>query len=69
MRWLRQEVIGDDRKKYAISNRHLTIRAIFHNPMYGWNELSGQAVYRLCTQHIAENILKECQNQMVVSKF
>jgi hypothetical protein len=69
MRWLRQEVIGDDRKNCVISDQHLTIRAVFGSFMYGWNESSGQVVHRLYAQHITENILKECQNQIVVRKF
>jgi MULE transposase domain len=62
MRWLRQEVIGDDRKICVISDRHLAIRVVFHSPMYSWNESSGQAIHRLCARHIAKNMLKGCQN-------
>jgi hypothetical protein len=35
MRWLRREVIGDDRRIYDISDRHLAIKAVFQSPIYG----------------------------------
>jgi MULE transposase domain len=69
MRWPRHEVVGDDRRICVISDQHLTIKAVFQSPIYGWDEESGLAVHRLCVQYIAENILKMCQNKIIVSKF
>jgi hypothetical protein len=62
-------VVGDDRRICVISDQHLTIKAVFQSPIYGWDEESGLAVHRLCVQYIAENILKMCQNKIIVSKF
>jgi hypothetical protein len=58
MRWMRREVIGDDTRICVISNQHLTIKAVFQNLIYGWDETSDLAVHRLLAQHIAENMSK-----------
>jgi len=68
MRWLRREVIGD-RKICVISDRHAAIKHIFRNPGYGWHEEGNEAVHRLCAQHLAENLLKNCKNQYAVDAF
>jgi hypothetical protein len=62
-------VVGDDRRICVISDRHLTIKAVFQSSIYGWDEASGLAVHRLYAQRIAENMLKICQNKIDVSKF
>jgi MULE transposase domain len=69
MRWLRREVVGDDRRICVISDRHLVIKAIFQSPIYDWDEASGLAIHRLCAQHIPENMLKIYRNKIAVSKF
>ena len=69
MRWLRYEVIRDNKKICVISDRHLGIRAVFRSSYYGWNESNGEAVHRLCAQHVAENLLKNCRNEMACKKF
>jgi hypothetical protein len=71
MRWLRREVIGDgnNKKICVISYRHATIKYIFENPGYDWHEETYNLVHRLCTQHIAENILKKFKNKYVAETF
>ena len=69
MRWLRHDVIRDNKKICVISDRHLGIRAVFRSDRYGWSEANGEAVHRLCAQHVAENMLKNCRNEMACLKF
>ncbi|XP_078158183.1 uncharacterized protein LOC144553863 [Carex rostrata] len=58
MRWLRLEVIGDNRFFCVVSDRHLGIKAVFQDPHLGWDESTNQCVHRYCSQHIAENLFK-----------
>jgi MULE transposase domain len=71
MRWLRREVIGDgnNKKICVISDRHAAIKYIFENPDYDLHEETCNSVHRLCTQHIAENILKKFKNKYAAETF
>ncbi|KAJ3684598.1 hypothetical protein LUZ61_013762 [Rhynchospora tenuis] len=62
MSWVRSEVIGDKNKKYCvISDRHLSIKAVFASTEYGWKAQGPNAVaiHRYCMQHVAENLHKK----------
>jgi hypothetical protein len=56
---LRKEVVDPD-KIIIISYQHLDIRAVFERLYFGWQESTGEVVHRYCTQHIAQNIYKDC---------
>jgi hypothetical protein len=51
MQWLRKEVI-DPGKITVISDQHLSIRAVFKRPNFGWQESADEAVHCYYTQHI-----------------
>jgi MULE transposase domain len=68
MQWLRKEVIGPG-KITVISYQHLGIRAIFERPDFGWQESAGEDVHRYCTQHIAENVYKNCHIKRIKVLF
>ena len=67
MRWLRLEVIGDNRFFCVISDRHLGIKAVFQDPNLGWDESTDQCVHRYCSQHVAENLYKHVGRKREVS--
>jgi hypothetical protein len=68
MQWLRKEVVGPG-KITVISDQHLGIRAVFERPDFGWQELAGEAVHRYCTQHIAQNVYKNCHIKRIKTLF
>ena len=55
MNWLRINIVGPG-KICVISDQHLGIRGVFEAPNLGWCEENDEAVHRLCSHHIAENI-------------
>jgi hypothetical protein len=67
MRWLRLEVIGDNRFFCVISDRHLGIKSVFQDPYLGWDESTDQCVHRYCAQHVAENLFKHVGRKRAVS--
>jgi len=69
MRWLRREIVGNNKKICVISDRHAAIKHIFQNPSFDWHEEADEAVHRLCAQHLAENLLKKCSNKYAVDAF
>jgi hypothetical protein len=69
MRWLRKEVIGFGKFVCVISDRHKAIKWVFKQPHIGWNESAGECVHRFCSQHIAENLYKQCKDDDVVKTF
>jgi hypothetical protein len=68
MQWLRKEVVGPD-KITVISYQHLGIRAVFERPNFGWQESVGEVVHRYCTQHIAQNVYKNCHIKKIKAIF
>jgi hypothetical protein len=68
MQWLRKEVVGPG-KITVISDQHLGIRAVFERPNFGWQESAGEAVHRYCTQHIAQNVYKNCHIKIIKALF
>lgn len=67
MRWLRLEVIGNNSFFCVISDRHLGIKAVFQDPLLGWDESTDQCVHRYCSQHVAENLFKHVGRKREVS--
>jgi hypothetical protein len=59
MQWVRKVVVGPS-KITVISNQHLGIRAVFERPNFRWEKLACEAVHHYCTQHIAQNVYKDC---------
>jgi MULE transposase domain len=68
MQWLRKEVVGPG-KITVISDQHLGIRRIFERPDFGWKESTGDVVHRYYTQHIAQNVYKDCHMKRINSLF
>jgi hypothetical protein len=68
MQWLRKEIVGPG-KITVISDQHLGIRAVFERPNFGWQELAGETVHRYCTQHIAQNVYKNCHIKIIKALF
>jgi MULE transposase domain len=68
MQWLRKEVVGLG-KITMISDQHLGIRWVFKRPYFGWQESTGDVVHCYCTQHIAQNVYKDCHMKRVKTLF
>jgi MULE transposase domain len=68
MQWLRKEVVGPS-KITIISDQHLGIRAVLERPDFGWQVSAGEAVHRYCTQHIAQNVYKNCHIKRIKALF
>jgi MULE transposase domain len=68
MQWLRKEVIGPG-KITVISDQYLGIRRVFERSDFGWQESTNEVVHRYCTQHIAENMYKDCHMKRVKTFF
>jgi hypothetical protein len=68
MQWGRKEVVGPD-KITVISYQHLSIRAVFERPNFGWQESVGEVVHRYCTQHIVQNMYKDCHIKRIKTLF
>jgi hypothetical protein len=69
MRWLRREVVGNNKKICVIADLHAAIKYIFQNPDFGWHEEADEVVHRLCVQHLAENLLKKYSNKYTIDAF
>jgi hypothetical protein len=68
MQWMRKEVVGPD-KITVISDQDLGIRAVFDRPNFGWQESASEAVHRYCTQHITQNVYKDCHMKRIKTLF
>jgi len=68
MRWLRLEVIGN-KFMCVVSDRHMGIKKVFTDRYGGWYEDGGECVHRLCSQHIAENLMKKVHNRKLCDLF
>jgi hypothetical protein len=68
MQWLRKEVISSD-KITVISDQHLGIIVVFESSDFGWQESASKSVHRYCTQHIAQNVYKDCHMKIVKTLF
>ena len=66
MRWLRIEVIGN-KEMCVVSDRHMGIKKVFTDRYGGWWEDGSECVHRLCSQHIAENLMKKVHNKKFVN--
>jgi hypothetical protein len=64
MQWLCKEIIGSG-KITVISDQHLSIRSVFEWPDFGWQKSAGEVVHRYYTQHIAQNVYKDCHIKRV----
>jgi hypothetical protein len=61
---VRNEVVGPG-KITVISYQYLGIRAVFERPNFGWQESASESVHRYCTQHIAQNVYKDCHMKRI----
>jgi hypothetical protein len=68
MQWLRKKFVGPG-KITVISYQHLGIRGVFERLDFGWQESTGEAVHRYCTQHIAQNVYNDCHMKRVKTLF
>jgi hypothetical protein len=68
MQFVRENVVGPGRI-CVISDQHAAIRSVFDRPDLGWCEERGEAVHRLCSQHIASNVYKLCKDQIIKKIF
>jgi hypothetical protein len=68
MQFVREDVVGPGRI-CVISDQHGAIRSVFDRPDLGWCEENGEAVHRLCTQHIAANVYKLCKDRRLKDIF
>jgi hypothetical protein len=68
MKWLRKEVVGPG-KITVISDQHLSIRAVFERPDFGWQESADEVVHCYCTQHIAQNVYKKFHIKRIKALF
>jgi hypothetical protein len=68
MQWLRKDVVGPG-KIIVISDQHLSIRAVFERLDFGWQESAGEVGHCYCTQHIAQNIYKDCHMKIINALF
>ena len=68
MQFIRENVVGPGRI-CVISDQHAAIRSVFDRPDLGWCEEKGEAVHRLCSQHIASNVFKLCKDKIIKNIF
>jgi hypothetical protein len=68
MQLVRKEVVSFG-KITVISDQHLGIRALFERLNFGWQESACETVHRYCTQHIAQNIYKDCHIKIIKALF
>jgi hypothetical protein len=68
MQWLRKEVVGPG-KITVNSDQHLGIRGVFERLDFGWQKSTCEAVHLYCTQHIAQNVYKDCHMKKVKTFF
>jgi hypothetical protein len=68
MRWLRFEVIGP-KFMCVVSDRHMGIKKVFTDRYGGWYEDGGECVHRLCSQHVAENLMRKVHNRKICDIF
>jgi MULE transposase domain len=68
MQCVSKEVIGPG-KIIVISDQHLGIRAVFERPNFGWHESAGEVVHHYYTQHIAQNMYKDCHMKRIKTLF
>jgi hypothetical protein len=64
MQWLCKEIVGPD-KITVISDQYLGIKTVFERPDFGWRESVDDTVYHYYTQHIAQNMYKDCHMKRV----
>jgi hypothetical protein len=65
---VRKEVV-DPSKITVISYQHLGIRAVFERSDFGWQKSAGETVHCYCTQHIAQNVYKNCHMKRIKTIF
>jgi hypothetical protein len=65
---VRKEVVGPG-KITVISDQHLGIRVVFKRSDFGWQKSAGEAVHRYYTQHIAQNVYKNCHMKRIKALF
>jgi hypothetical protein len=68
MQWLCKEIVGYS-KIIVISYQHLGIRAVFKRSDFGWQESTDEVVQCYCTQHITQNVYKDCHMKRVKTLF
>jgi MULE transposase domain len=68
MQWLRKKVVGRG-KIIVISDQHLGIRAVLERLDFECQESAGEAVHRYCTQHITQNVYKNCHIKRIKALF
>ena len=69
MRWLRQEIIGFRKFMGVVLDRHKGIKKVFKDPNAGWYEDASECVHRLCSQHVAENLMSKVHDERVCDIF
>jgi hypothetical protein len=65
---VRKKIVGPD-KITVISDQHLGIRAVFERPDFGWQKSAGETVHCYFTQHIAQNVYKDCHMKRIKTLF
>jgi hypothetical protein len=68
MQWVRKKVVGPG-KITVISDQHLSIRAVFERPDFGWEESASVTVHHYCPQHIAQNVYKDYNMKRIKALF
>jgi hypothetical protein len=68
VQWLRKNIIGPG-KITVISYQYLGIIAVFERPDVRWQKSTDKIVHHFCTQHIAQNIYKDCHMKKVMTLF
>jgi hypothetical protein len=63
--WVFERSAHHPNKITVISYQHLGIKAVFERLDFGWHESAGEAVHHYCTQHIAQNIYKDCHMKRI----
>jgi hypothetical protein len=53
----------------VISDQHLGIRAVFERSDFEWQKSEDEAIYHYCTQHIAQNVYKNCHIKRINALF
>jgi hypothetical protein len=65
---VRKEVVGPG-KITVISYQHLGIMAVFERSNFEWQKSPGEVVHHYYTQHIAQNVYKDCHKKRIKALF
>jgi hypothetical protein len=68
MQRLRKNIVGSG-KIIVISEQYLSIRIVFERSGFGWQKVADETVHRYCTQHITQNMYKDCHIKKIKVLF